>query len=58
MMEKLMILLHIVLAVAGIVLMVLMFAGLITGIVGGHTQGQRLGSADLTLTGPSSKTII
>ncbi|NOS70053.1 MAG: hypothetical protein HOP33_08990 [Verrucomicrobia bacterium] len=29
----------------------------ITGIVGGHTQGQRLGSADLILTGPSSKTI-
>ncbi len=27
------------------------------GIVGGHTHGQRLGSADLVLTGPSSKTI-
>lgn len=29
----------------------------ILGIVGGHTAGQRLGSADLVLTGPSSKTI-
>ena len=29
----------------------------ILGIVGAHTQGQRMGSADLVLTGPSAKTI-